>query len=220
VRGNSPFRAGIGVALACACSAVLLVAVGVVPAAMGASSSALAARASTAPRATPSRAPEQTAEASSQPTAGESSGAESLSPQSSAIAAALTAEIAVVDLGDASAGITAEIFDPSQGSFQFAGPVTITPDGFASQAVAPATYRLTFVFITTADLTATSPKPSLIATLGTCVLEVADGDHYQFAISSDGVVVARNGEAPAPGTSMTIDESPLCHALVPTPAPS
>jgi hypothetical protein len=135
-------------------------------------------------------------------------------------AAFLTAQLSIVNVSDANVLAAVFLFDPAQGQFQFAGAVGVGPGDYDSQAVGASTYQVQLFNSTTTDLNATSPKPSLVATVGQCTFEVAAGDRFVFAVAPDGAIITRNGEPPAAGASMTLADSPLCHAATPTAAPS
>ena len=112
----------------------------------------------------------------------------------------LTAEVTVVNLGDAPLAVTVTILDPESTDEYEVGTLDVQPLQVTAQAVLPSRYRLAFDY-----------PGGPAAEGGTCVIDVAEGEQIQFAVLERGGVITA-GDEPDDPAEMVIATSSRCQA--------
>jgi hypothetical protein len=110
----------------------------------------------------------------------------------------LSSEITILNLATQRLSVTVALVDAESSEEYVVGTFDVEPEQVTSQLVVPARLRLAFM-LGGADL-------------GTCTLDVVEGEELQFATVGTGVVFASNGPEPADAADMIVATAARCHA--------
>jgi hypothetical protein len=111
----------------------------------------------------------------------------------------LSSEMTVVNLADEAIALKVTLLDTdSDGSYEV-GTFSVEPLQVTTQAIVPTRLRLEF----------TSP---IGAHIGTCTIDVAEGEAIQFAVIGNGIAITTNGAEPADAAEMSVATASRCHA--------
>ena len=112
------------------------------------------------------------------------------------IAPYLTSEVTVVNLADAALSLTVALLDPDTDEEYVVGTFDVQPNQVTTQSVIPALFRLDFAYAGNV--------------VGSCSVNIADGEQLQFAAIAAGIVMTTNGAEPEDPSEMLVATSSRC----------
>jgi hypothetical protein len=110
----------------------------------------------------------------------------------------LTATLTLINLAETTLTVTATFIDTSEGSESTLGTFEAASLQATTQSLPPGRYRLDFTYGSTLA--------------GTCTLDVAENNAFQFAAITRGVAITRSGVEPTDPDEVLVATSSLCRA--------